>query len=79
METNIKVKTIKGQTFDFSLPNTATILEVKKKIEEKWNYEPDGQKIIYKGRLLTDNVQVHELNLGAKDFFVVTYKKYEYI
>lgn len=49
-----------AHSFSIHVPDTCTILEVKKEISRICPGQPcvDGQKLIWRGRFLTDNEQV---------------------
>ncbi|CAG5112965.1 Oidioi.mRNA.OKI2018_I69.chr2.g7121.t1.cds [Oikopleura dioica] len=55
-EFTIRVKTLDGQTNEVTLVDTSTVLQLKELIEKKTQIAKNRQKIIYRGRVLTDNL-----------------------
>lgn len=55
-EFTIRVKTLDGQTNEVTLVDTSTVLQLKELIEKKTQIATNRQKIIYRGRVLTDNL-----------------------
>jgi hypothetical protein len=55
-ELTIRVKTLDGQTKEVKLEDNSTVLQLKEIIEQKTQIATNHQKIIYRGRVLTDNL-----------------------
>lgn len=55
-ELTIRVKTLDGQTKEVKLEDTSTVLQLKEIIETKTQIATNHQKIIYRGRVLADNL-----------------------
>ena len=55
-ELTIRVKTLDGQTNEVKLEDTSTVLQLKEIVEQKTQIATNRQKIIYRGRVLTDNL-----------------------
>ncbi len=51
---NVKVKTISGLTFDFTVESYSTVLQFKEMIQEKTQLPIDNQKLIFLGKVLKD-------------------------
>ncbi|KAL3086935.1 hypothetical protein niasHT_021799 [Heterodera trifolii] len=66
-------KTITQQSFTIEVEETATIGEVKRKIQEAKGaeYPAENQKLIFNGRVLEDAMLVSELNFAAPKFIVI--------
>ncbi|KAL3086918.1 hypothetical protein niasHT_021782 [Heterodera trifolii] len=66
-------KTITQQSFTIEVEETATIGEVKRKIQEAKGaeYPAENQKLIFNGRMLEDAMLVSELNFAAPKFIVI--------
>jgi len=55
-ELTIRVKTLDGQTNEVKLEDTSTVLQLKEIVEQKTQIATNRQKIIYRGRVLADNL-----------------------
>lgn len=65
----LKVKTTSDQKFDVSVPTTASVLDLKKAIQEasKEKIDPSLQRLIYKGKVLKDEHKICEPPYNMKD------------
>lgn len=72
----IIVKNLQQKIFELDLPETSTVGEVKAALESTYSIGATPlQKLILKGKVLTDNEVVQSLGLAPTDFFVVMVSK----
>ncbi|KAH7718082.1 UV excision repair protein Rad23 containing protein [Aphelenchoides avenae] len=70
----VTFKTITQQQFQLELEEGITIGDVKKKIAEEkgtQDFAPESQKLIYNGKILTDEQQLKDVDYAAAKFIVV--------
>lgn len=73
---NVKVKmTSNNQTFDISVPKSSTVLEFKASCVEKTGLKEAEQNLVYKGRILQDDKNIADYNIG-NDHTIILVKKY---
>jgi ubiquilin len=53
---HLKIKSIDGQTYELTVPKDILISEFRKAIEEKTQVPHDRQRLIYKAKLLADEL-----------------------
>ncbi|KAI3416146.1 UV excision repair protein rad23 [Globodera pallida] len=71
---SVLFKTITQQSFTVDVEETATIGEVKQKIEDtkgKEAFPVGSQKLIFNGKVLEDAMTISELNITAPKFIVI--------
>ncbi|KAM0789434.1 hypothetical protein ACM66B_000257 [Microbotryomycetes sp. NB124-2] len=71
----ITFKTLQQKQFVVEAEPTETFLDVKKKIETSQGFAVDTQKIIFSGKIQTDDKTVGDANFKDKDFCVVMVSK----
>ncbi|KAJ2778800.1 UV excision repair protein rad23 [Coemansia interrupta] len=67
----ISLKTLQQKTFQIDVSATDTIGQVKQKVEESQGYPADTQKLIFSGKILTNEQTIEEIKITEKDFMVV--------
>ncbi|XP_047228836.1 UV excision repair protein RAD23 homolog B [Girardinichthys multiradiatus] len=74
----ITLKTLQQQTFKIDIDEEETVKTLKEKIEEekgKEIFSVAGQKLIYAGKILSDDTPLKEYNIDEKNFVVVMVTK----
>mmetsp|Transcript_45562 Transcript_45562/g.120908 ORF Transcript_45562/g.120908 Transcript_45562/m.120908 type:complete len:363 (-) Transcript_45562:133-1221(-) len=76
MATKIVMKTLKGDNFEVEVDPSITIQDLKKKVSEvRTEFPADHQKLIYSGRILTDDSTVAQAGVKPGEFVVVMVTK----
>jgi len=71
----VQIKTIQQQQFEVEVLDTATVLDVKKKVEELRSENVAWQKLIFAGKILADDAKINTLNIKPTDFLVLMVRK----
>ncbi|XP_071952072.1 UV excision repair protein RAD23 homolog A-like isoform X2 [Antedon mediterranea] len=74
----ITIKTLQQVTFKIDIEETCSVKELKEKIENekgKDGFPANGQKLIYAGKILSDDVELKEYNIVPENFVVVMVTK----
>jgi len=67
----LQFKTLSRQSFTIDAEPSEKIIDLKKKVSEVQGFDVDRQNIIFKGKILSDDLTVGECNFTEKDFIVV--------
>ncbi|WFD36428.1 UV excision repair protein rad23 [Malassezia cuniculi] len=68
-------KSLAGGNFHLDVETTDTVLQVKQKIQEEKGHAAELQKLIYAGKILTDDKTLGDYEIKEKDFLVVMVSK----
>lgn len=71
----ILIKSLAGGNFHLDAELTDTIGTIKSKIQNEQGHAPELQKIIFSGKILTDDKTVADCKIKEKDFLVVMVSK----
>lgn len=72
---SITIKTLQQKQFKIDAQATETIAQLKEKIQELHGHPTANQKLIYSGKILSDDKVVGECNIKEKDFLVLMVSK----
>lgn len=75
MTISITIKTLQQKQFKIEVDNSDSIGSVKTKIEAQHGHPVASQKLIYSGKILSDDKTVNELSIKEKDFLVLMVAK----
>ena len=64
-EISITIKTSNADKNVVSIDKTATVAQLKNAINEKMNVLPENQRLIYKGRVLKDDLTLENYGIGC--------------
>jgi len=68
---NLTFKTLQRDTFDLEVDPTKTVLELKELLNEKKGFPVNQQKLIYAGKILSDEQVLNACGLEESKFIVV--------
>jgi len=71
----VTVKTTQQKVFHIDLEGSDTIATLKEKIQESQKHDVASQKIIYAGKILSDDKTVESCGIKEKDFLVLMVSK----
>ncbi|KAI8904401.1 XPC-binding domain-containing protein, partial [Gorgonomyces haynaldii] len=66
----ITLKTLTQQAFHVDAELNEKISQVKEKVQQSQGFEVSAQKLIFKGKILTDDLTVEQAGITEKDFLV---------
>ena len=66
----ITLKTLQQETFSIEAIPSDTVAALKLKVQAAKSFEPTHQKLIFKGKILADDITVESSGLTEKDFVV---------
>lgn len=68
----VKFRTMKSKLYKIDLPSNANISQAKEEIsKEMGGSDPKCMKMMYKAKVLSNDVPISSLHLGEKDFIIV--------
>ncbi|CAE7226093.1 unnamed protein product [Rhizoctonia solani] len=71
----ITFKTLQQKQFQVDAEPSDTVLQLKEKVKDAQGHQVEHQKLIYSGKILTDDKTVESLGIKEKDFLVVMVSK----
>ncbi|KAI9496850.1 hypothetical protein BDB00DRAFT_807520 [Zychaea mexicana] len=71
----LNIKTLQQKQFKLDVESSDTILSVKQKIQESEGHDVAQQKLIYSGKILTDDKKVEDCGINEKGFLVLMVSK----
>ncbi|KEP53408.1 UV excision repair protein RAD23 [Rhizoctonia solani 123E] len=71
----ITFKTLQQKQFQVDAEPTDTVLDLKQKVKDAQGHQVEHQKLIYSGKILSDDKTVESLGIKEKDFLVVMVSK----
>ncbi|KAJ1644238.1 UV excision repair protein rad23 [Coemansia asiatica] len=67
----ISLKTLQQKTFHLDVDTSDTIEQIKQKVEEAQGFPASTQKLIFSGKILTNEQTIEEIKITENDFMVV--------
>jgi len=71
----ITVKTLQQKVFQIEADPADTVLDLKEKIKDQQGHPVEAQKIIYSGKVLSDDKSIESCQIKEKDFLVLMVSK----
>ncbi|KAJ1304433.1 hypothetical protein OPQ81_005580 [Rhizoctonia solani] len=71
----ITFKTLQQKQFQIDAEPTDTVLQLKEKVKDAQGHPAEHQKLIYSGKILSDDKTVESLGIKEKDFLVLMVSK----
>lgn len=71
----VSIKTVKGEVIQVDVNEGTKISFLKEKVHEKFQHEPDCQKLIYRGKHLDDNKTIGEAEIKDGDAIIMMVQK----
>ncbi|KAL5631573.1 hypothetical protein ACGC1H_007183 [Rhizoctonia solani] len=71
----ITFKTLQQKQFQVDAELSDTVLDLKQKVKDAQGHQVEHQKLIYSGKILSDDKTVESLGIKEKDFLVVMVSK----
>lgn len=71
----VSIKTVKGDVFQVEVNESTKISFIKEKVHEKFQHEPDCQKLIHRGKHLDDNKTIAEAEIKDNDVIIMMVQK----
>ncbi|KAI0339801.1 UV excision repair protein Rad23 [Trametopsis cervina] len=71
----ITVKTLQQKVFQLDAEDSDTVADLKKKIQETQGHPAEAQRLIFSGKVLSDDKTVASCEIKEKDFLVLTVTK----
>ncbi|CAE6435456.1 unnamed protein product [Rhizoctonia solani] len=71
----ITFKTLQQKQFQIDAELSDTVLQLKQKVKDAQGHQVEQQKLIYSGKILSDDKTVESLGIKEKDFLVVMVSK----
>lgn len=71
----VSIKTVKGEVFTVDCTESSKISFLKEKVQEKFQHEPESQKLIYRGKHLDDNKTLSEYEFRNGDTIILMIQK----
>lgn len=71
----VSIKTVKGEVFQVECTESTKISFLKEKVQEKFQHDPESQKLIYRGKHLDDNKTIGEVEIKDGDAIILMVQK----
>ncbi|KAK3827683.1 MAG: UV excision repair protein RAD23 [Benniella sp.] len=71
----ITIKTLKQETFKVEVDENEKVLAIKEKVQEAQGHPVSTQKLIFSGKILTDEDPISKYDIKEKDFLVIMVTK----
>ena len=75
MPLSLTIKTLQQKQFKIEVEATDTVATLKSKIEESQSHPVANQKLIYSGKILSDDKTIGDCQIKEKDFLVLMVSK----
>eukprot|EP00906_Rhabdomonas_costata_P001977 RCo003121 len=72
----IQVKTVTGAVSVMDVDENSEVRQLKKQVEDELGYQQEGLKLVFKGKILSeDNVTLHQVGVVENEFIILVGKK----